>query len=405
MREGDAQGGRLHRLRLPPRPLRSSTFRLHRDLEGSRIAGPAQPAAASPRPEGGHRADGGGTYPGHGVQGDRLIAQADALLAEVTRGGHVESRHGGAAIVADAAGGISFSVGDVTAAEFPRSAVKAILALPLVETGAADRLGLNDAELCLACASHTGEVRHVTTAAAILAKAGYGVDCLECGTHWPTSRSAAMALAAAGGTPTSLHNNCSGKHAGFVCLARDRAIAPAGYVAPEHPVMRLVCSALAEVTGATLDARNRAVDGCAIPTYAMPLLALATGFARFGCGTRLGTTRAQAAMRLRAAAAADPFMIGGEARFDTRIMRLLGARVFSKAGAEGVLAAALPKQGLGIAVKCRDGASRAAEVAMATLIARYIEMSAEEERGFGELLNPSLANWNGQVIGEIRSRL
>ena len=329
----------------------------------------------------------------------------DALLAEVTRGGRVESRHGGVAIVVDGQGRILFGAGDAEAPEFPRSAVKAMLALPLVESSAADRLGLDDSELVLACASHTGEARHVAAVASMLRKAGEDAACLECGTHWPTSREASHALSARGARPSSLHNNCSGKHAGFICLARDRGEAVEGYVRPGHPVMRAVTAALADVTGATLDERNRALDGCGIPTYAIPLRALATGFARLGSGEHLAADRARAAARLRAAVAADPFLVAGSGRFDTRLMALLGARVFSKIGAEGILAAALPEQGLGIAVKCRDGSGRAAEVAMATLVARYLALTPTQRHAVDELANPKLTNWNGETTGEIRAGL
>lgn len=329
----------------------------------------------------------------------------DALLAEVTRGGRVEARHGGAAVVVDGRGDVVFSAGDIEAPEFPRSAVKAMLALPLVESHAADRLGLDDSELVLACASHTGEARHVSGVASMLRKVGRDASGLECGTHWPTSRAAAYTLAAHGAKPGSLHNNCSGKHAGFICLACDRGEDAAGYVRPQHPVMRAVTAALGDLTGATLDERNRAVDGCGIPTYAIPLRALATGFARFGSGEHLAPSRARAASRLRLAVAADPFMVAGSGRFDTRVMQRLGSRVFTKTGAEGIHAAALPELGLGIAVKCRDGAGRAAEVAVAALIARYLKLTEAEMHPLQDLLRPKLTNWSGQEIGEIRSGL
>jgi L-asparaginase II len=136
----------------------------------------------------------------------------DPVLVEVTRGALVESAHRGAAIVVDAKGGVVFAAGDVDWAVYPRSAVKALLALPMVETGAAARLGLNDAEIALACSSHSGEEDHVATATSMLAKAGRDVGCLECGVHWPSYDGATRALAAAGKTPSALHNNCSGKH-------------------------------------------------------------------------------------------------------------------------------------------------------------------------------------------------
>lgn len=326
---------------------------------------------------------------------------ADEVLVEVTRGDRVESAHRGAAVVIDTAGGVVFQAGDIDHAVYPRSAVKALLALPLVETGAADRLGLSDAEIALACSSHSGEPLHVETAAAMLRRAGQDEGCLECGTHWPSNTEAARALAAAGQHPSALHNNCSGKHAGFICLARDRGEDPAGYVSPDHPTMREVTAALADMTGARLDAGNLAVDGCSIPTYAIPLRALALGFARFGAGAGLSPARRAAAERIRAAVAANPFLVAGIGRFDTRLMSALGARAFSKTGAEGVFCAALPEAGLGIAVKCDDGATRAAEIATASLVARFLPGAAAMPEVAG-LVRHTLRNWNGIAIGEAR---
>ncbi len=325
----------------------------------------------------------------------------DEVLVEITRGERVESAHRGAALVLDAAGGVFFQAGDIDHPVYPRSAVKALLALPLVESGAADRLGLTPAEIALACSSHSGEPIHVETARAMLARAGRDETCLECGVHWPTNSDAARALAASGQKPGALHNNCSGKHAGFICLACDRAEDPAGYVSPDHPTMREVTAALADLTGARLDAANRAVDGCSIPTYAIPLRALALSFARFGAGAAMSPARAAAAARIRAAVAAHPLLVAGTGRFDTKLMTALGARVFSKTGAEGVFCAALPELGLGIAVKCDDGATRAAEIATAALVARCLPDVADLP-AMSPLIRHSMKNWNGIPVGEAR---
>jgi L-asparaginase II len=322
------------------------------------------------------------------------------ILVEVTRGARVESRHAGSAIVVDEGGAVVFAAGDVDEAVYPRSAVKALLALPLVESGAADRLGLTEAEIALACSSHTGEEIHVATATSMLAKAGRGATCLECGVQWPTNTGAAHRLAASGAPATALHNNCSGKHSGFICLACDRGEEPAGYVSPEHPTMRAVTAALAEMTGATLDDGNRAVDGCSIPTYAIPLRALALAFARFGSAEGLSIARAAATRRIRAAVAANPLLVSGTGRFDTRIMQALGPRVFSKGGAEGAYCAAIPELGYGIAVKCADGAGRAAQVVTAALIGHFLKVADDET--VKELTNPALANWNGIQVGVMR---
>lgn len=323
----------------------------------------------------------------------------DPVIVEVTRGARVESAHRGAVVVVDPSGAVAFAAGDIDAAVYPRSAVKALQALPLVETGAADRLGLTPAEIALACASHGGEPAHVATALSMLHKAGRDESCLECGTHWPSHAAAARALAANHERASPLHNNCSGKHAGFICLACDRGDAAAGYVRPDHPTMREVTAALADTTGTVLDESNSATDGCSIPTFAVPLRALALAFARFGSGVGLSPGRARAAQRIRDAVAAHPFMVAGTDRFDTKIMTALGPRAFTKTGAEGVFCASLPDLGLGIALKCDDGAGRAAEVATAALIERFLR---PDDATVGALVRPVLKNWNGIAVGAMR---
>jgi L-asparaginase II len=329
---------------------------------------------------------------------------SDPVLVEVVRGNMVECVHHGAAVVCDGDGAIVFSVGDGAKSIYPRSAIKALQALPLVESGAAERYGFGDAELALACASHGGEPRHAATAAAMLAKAGLTAEALECGAHWPTTAAASDALIRTGEKPSALHNNCSGKHSGFLCFACANAIAPRGYIGLGHPVQRFVAEAVGEVTGHTLDASTAiGTDGCSIPTFAIPLDKLAHGFAKLATGRGVGPERAKAMARLRAACAAEPFMVAGTGRFCTEVMGLFGQRVFVKTGAEGVFCAALPDQGLGIALKCTDGAKRASEAMMAALIARFVPMSEAETAAFARFLKPAMTNWNGIEVGHIRA--
>jgi L-asparaginase II len=320
---------------------------------------------------------------------------ADPVLVEVTRGPVVESRHRGAIVVVDAGGRRRAAVGDVEQAVFPRSAVKALQALPLVESGAADRFGFGNAELALACSSHNGEPRHVATAAAMLRQAGRSGADLECGPQVPAAEAAARDLIRSGQEPTALHNNCSGKHAGFICVCVERGFAVKGYVEPDHPVQREITATLAEMTGARLDASIRGVDGCSIPTYAIPLDRLALAFARFITGEGLSRDRAAASRRLARACMEEPWMVAGTGRFCTAAMTALPGSLFVKTGAEGVFCAALPEHGLGIAIKCDDGASRASEAVMATVIAAMLEVTNEEFQP-----RPVL-NRRGEKVGEI----
>ncbi|CAI9121051.1 asparaginase [Brytella acorum] len=326
------------------------------------------------------------------------------LLAEVFRGGRVESSHLGRAVVVDSEGDILWSLGDVEAPIFPRSTVKALLALPFVESGAAERLGASQEELALACASHNGEQRHADAAARLLSRVGRDVTCLECGVHWPTYEAAARALATEGHHPTALHNNCSGKHAAMICTACDLGLDPTGYVLPKHPVQREATEILATLTGTAHNEQNRGTDGCSMPTYAIPLRALATGFARFGSSTHMSGGRAVAATKLREAIAAAPFMVAGTGRFDTRIMEHFQTRVFCKMGAEGVMVAALPELGLGFALKADDGGNRAVEVAVTVLLQRFGASlwSPHDEAFMTEQANYPLRNWNGFPIGSMQ---
>jgi L-asparaginase II len=333
---------------------------------------------------------------------------ANPILVEVLRGDHVESAHRGALAVVDGDGKLVASLGDVERPVFPRSAVKLLQALPLIESGAADRLALSDEELALACASHRGEPEHVRVAAGMLAKAGVDASVLECGTHWPYDEDASRALSERGERPSALHNNCSGKHAGFVCVGcvlaggSDLRGFLRGYVAPEHALMREVTAALADTTGCDLARAPRGIDGCSIPTYAMPLRSLALAFARVASGVGLRSGRWRAAQRLRRAVAAAPFMVGGSDRFDTRVMQRLGARACTKVGAEGVYCAALPERGVGVAIKIDDGNNaRAAEVAMAVAIATFVALDEAEAAFVRELTEPRLVNWRGIEVGRL----
>jgi L-asparaginase II len=340
------------------------------------------------------------------------MTTSNPVLAELMRGGAVESIHRGAIAVLDADGAIACSLGDTTRPVFPRSAVKALQALPLVESGAAERLRLGEEALALACASHNGEVEHTRVAAGMLAAVGQDAGVLECGVHWPALEGAQRELVARGERPSALHNNCSGKHAGFVCLAcvmaseagREPRGWLSGYVWPEHPLMREITSALAGVTGADLEQAPRGTDGCSIPTYGIALRALALGFARFGTGVGLAPQRAWAAKRLRAAVAAHPFMVAGTGRFDTLVMQRLGERVFVKIGAEGVYCAALPERGLGVALKIDDGnTARAAEVVMAAAIEALVGLSDDEQAFMRTFSETTMLNWNGLEVGGLRA--
>lgn len=322
------------------------------------------------------------------------------VLVEVTRGDRVESAHRGAIAVIDADGKIVAQWGDIEAAVFPRSAFKSLQSLPLIETGAADALHLGDEELALACASHSSEPMHVERVEAWLAR----IDCREsdlaCGPHLPMHEPTAHAMLRAGERPCRLHNNCSGKHTGFLSVARHLHIAVEGYERPDHPVQVLAREAIAAMCGLAPDRMPVGIDGCAAPNYAIPLSNLATAMARLGAPAKLSPDRAQAAARLVNAWKKHPLLVSGTGRACADMIEGTTGRTVVKTGAEGVFTAVLPDRGLGIALKIDDGATRAAEAAMAKVL---VLLRVADESALGKHVKPPIRNWRGDVVGERRT--
>jgi L-asparaginase II len=333
---------------------------------------------------------------------DAKSASANPVLVDVLRGEAVESRHRGAAVVVDSRGRRLAAWGDADAMVFPRSAVKPLQALPLVESGAADRFGVDGVELALACASHGGEAEHVERVRRWLARLGCGEDDLICGAHPPLNEAAADALLRAGRQPSRLHDNCSGKHAGFLTLALHLGAPIARYGEPGHPVQRRVRRVLAEMGEADLTAAPVAVDGCGVPTFALPLAALARAFAALAEPARLAAGRSRAVGRLAEAMTVNPWFVGGTGRFDTAVMQQAAGAVLVKSGAEGVAAAALPGLRLGIAVKIDDGGKRACDAAMAALLLRFAAPTGPLGDALEGLRDAPVRNTLGAVVGLVK---
>ncbi len=330
-------------------------------------------------------------------------ATAGPMIIEVTRGDMVESRHRADIAVVDADGKVVRAWGDIEPPVYGRSAIKPLQALPLIESGAADRFGVSVAELALACASHNGEPRHVELVTAWLARIGCSVADLECGSHTPYHESSVEALIRAGRKPDATYNNCSGKHTGFLSTARHLGEPTGGYIRYEHPVQQRILGVLEQMTGLGLADAPRGIDGCGIPVIGIPLGNMALGMARLADpGEHVPPARAAAAKRILAAMAAEPFLVAGTDRFCTKVMEIVGAKVALKTGAEGVYTAALPTFGLGVALKVEDGAGRAAEVAMGRVLHDLKLLTGDEEKALADALTPPIRNRVGRETGRIR---
>jgi L-asparaginase II len=243
---------------------------------------------------------------------------------------------------------------------------------------------------------------HTSAAAAWLARLGLSERDLECGAHPPSHAPSAKALYATGNEPNALHNNCSGKHTGMLATCRHLHEPTRGYIRSEHPAQQRVVRVLEEMCGVTTRDAPRGIDGCGFPQIAIPLRALARGMARFGLPDALPRERASACRRIAAAMIAHPLMVAGTGRFCTRALAIARGKALLKTGAEGVYLAAIPAKGYGIALKIDDGAARAAEVAMATLLIRHADLDADQIAAFQALQRPSVTNVMGAVVGEMR---
>jgi L-asparaginase II len=325
---------------------------------------------------------------------------ANPVLVELTRGPLVESVHRGAVAVSDAQGALRLAIGDVRRPVFPRSALKPIQAVPLVETGAADASALSDEELALACASHSGEPQHTGRIEAWQRRIGCSVADLACGPHRPIHEPTANAMIAKGEKWTALHNNCSGKHTGFMTLARGLGASVAGYQVLDHPVQRGVEQTLKEMAGLS-GPLPHGIDGCTVPNFALPLAALARAVAAFADSSALPPARAKACARILCAMTAYPELVAGTGRPCTLLMRQAPG-IAVKTGAEGVYVAILPALGLGVALKIDDGAGRASETAMAALL---VALGALKDEGPArDLARARVLNTRGLQVGERRVR-
>ena len=296
----------------------------------------------------------------------------------------MESRHRGSLLLLDAAGKVELALGDVDVPVLPRSSLKPLQAVALRRAG----LRLPPAQLALACASHSGEPRHVELCRALLAGAGLGEDALGNSPSLPLGTAAMEAHLRAGGGADRLHHNCSGKHAAMLATCAARGWPLAGYLEPTHPLQVAVRAAIEELAGEPVGAV--AVDGCGAPAFAVSLAALARAFRRLGTAAS-GTAEADVAAAMRA----HPEVVGGTGRDVSELMADFPGLV-AKEGAEGVCAAALP-DGRAMAAKVEDGARRALAPLLAAVLGRW---------GAG---GAAVARWSappvhggGRVVGSLR---
>jgi L-asparaginase II len=323
--------------------------------------------------------------------------EPDVPIAAVWRGELIESVHRGRYVVRDARGETLDSLGDPEGLLHLRSTAKPFQALPLVFSGAADEFGITSEELAVACASHSGEPRHLAAVRSILRKAGLSEDDLQSGAHPPMHAPSAARLLRSGEEPRPIHGNCSGKHAGMIAVCAHAGWELAGYCDSQGPLQKLVRRTVAKLCAVKPEDVQLGGDSCGVPVFALPLESLALGLARLAAGGEAGgedfpEDLLESIRRVRDAMLAHPFMVAGTSRFDTRLIEETG--LISKSGAEAVFVAANPKDSWGLALKISDGASRAvAPAAIAALKKRGVRIPMW--MGVGEI-----TDLHGQTVGK-----
>jgi L-asparaginase II len=328
---------------------------------------------------------------------------AHVPIAVAFRGGHPENIHHGSLAVVNAKGHLLASVGDVDAPVFTRSALKPFQAMPLIAR-AAESLNLNDADVALLCASHSGEAMHVEGAASLLARIGADESSLRCGTHVPFFFSATGATPEPGASFNRLHHNCSGKHTGMLLLADSIGAPLADYLDPSHPVQKEIERSVSHFTGVPPDQLVRGIDGCSAPNFAVPLRSLAHGFARLTL-EEPDPVYGNAPQRIARAMSRHPELVSGQGRNDLALMRAGRGDWVSKVGADGVQAMASISRGIGIAAKVSDGQLAPLMVAFVSALEQLGWLDEESRVALATLIPPPLKNAAGIEVGEMRAVL
>lgn len=324
------------------------------------------------------------THPAHGA----------ITLAEIWRGPFLESAHQGHAVVCDDTGQIVEAWGVPETVVLPRSSAKMIQALPLIESGAAAAHDLTPEHLALACASHQGAQVHSERVGAWLDAIGCSDEDFKCGPQESRDITVRDTMIRAGEIPCRIHNNCSGKHTGFLTLNKHLGAGP-DYVDPDHPVQKACLDAFERVTDET--SPGFGIDGCSAPNFACTLHGMARAMAHFAAAP---SDSAEA--QLRHAMGAHPDLVAGEGRACTRLMRAMHGKVAIKTGAEGFFIAILPERKMGVALKIADGATRAAECAIAQILVRLGALDPNHPEALAHT-SASIRNWDGLETGHMRA--
>jgi len=323
---------------------------------------------------------------------------ANPVLVERYRGNTLESFHRGGVCILNKDFEVLFSLGDIEQVTYPRSSLKLFQHLPLIESGALERFGVTLEEIAVMCGSHNAEDEHIRVVSSILEKAGVTEDLFRCGPQDPNLRRDRIKLYKEGSSPRDIHNNCSGKHAGFLALAKFLKLDLENYLSPDHQVQKEIKEAVSQMHEVPQEEMQAGIDGCSAPIYAMPLRSMAVGAVNLMFPEKFGPKRAEACKRVIEAVTAYPNMVAGSKRYCTEMIKAYYGKVFGKTGAEGVFVLGIPEKQIGVAIKIDDGRS-GAQYRVAQEILRRLLPDFKGAENLEKFISEPVLNWRKVETG------
>jgi L-asparaginase II len=326
------------------------------------------------------------------------------VLVEIYRDKVLESFHRGVVCVVDQGGEILYSEGDVNQVCYPRSAMKLLQVLPLIENGGMEKFNFTLEEIAVMCGSHNAEPEHLRAVSSILQKIGLDKSALQCGPQYPTSRKDSDELIRKGEKPHDIHNNCSGKHAGMLAMCVLKGWQTKDYINPKHPLQQLILNLCAEFYEYPKEKMTTALDGCSAPIFSVPVYNQAVGYKNLTHPKKLSSKIQEACATVIEAVSKHPFMVAGTKRYCTDMMRITAPRIIGKTGAESIFCMAMPRDKIGVCIKIDDGKMLPQyNVAQAFVEATGI-FSRQELEPLHHYSEEPILNSNQYVSGRIKVR-
>lgn len=323
------------------------------------------------------------------------------ILVEVRRGGVLENFHRGVVCMVNSKGEVIYSRGDIEQISYPRSAMKLFQHIPLIISGIHDELNLDKKEIAIMCGSHNGENQHKEVVYSMLNKIGIDEDYLKCGAQKPTLKKDYEQLIKCDKSPMAIHNNCSGKHAGFLAYCKNKGYALDSYLDLNHQLQKEIRSTVAVYYEVAEDVLIPGIDGCSAPTFAMPIKNMALAFKNLvNPNSNISQEQFNASQVILDAVKTHPEMLAGTNRYCTDLIKITNGRIIGKTGADGIYSLVIPSEGVGITVKIDDGKMGPQYQVVQELLLNNGWISNSEYDELEKYRKFELKNFSGKIVGE-----